>query len=219
MHLQPLEEESVVTHTQVYLFSPFSPYLAKQPHHKSLVLLFFFQEILSAYQALSLQAPLASFVSHPKRHLPYAWAQEIGHINKAYEHIQLLLIGFEDLEKPLLLIQNKIVSTLLQFANKSHLEESEIRILKRRLRQIYLLAEPLIHLNKHNENLIFFLLKNQTSINALAGKGYLHTFLSSLYKQKLKSVEKKLCDQLHERGFFAQISEMKQAFARLRPRM
>ncbi len=197
------------------LFSPFSPHLVKQENYCALLLQFFLKELLAAHQAILHKAPAQLIISPERRHFPYDWAKESGHINKAREHAQLLLIAFAHVEKSVEQIHSILTDLIVQFSGIDSLTSKNHLHLKKKLHQIYHLTEPLVQRFKNNENLIFFLLKNQGSINALAGKGRLLDFLSELHKKKLGQLEKKLSDHYHERGFFSLIPELRQLFSEL----
>ena len=108
-----------------------------------------------------------------------------------------------------------LAELVLSFSYKDKLIVREVALIKRKLKLLYRLAEPLIYHFKDDENLIFFLLKNQDPINALMGKGYLRELLSQLHEKGLGQLEKKLCDQYHDRGFFSLIPELKIRFSEL----
>ncbi len=199
------------------LFSPFSPTMVKQDHHRVLLLQFFLKELLAAHEAIIHQAPINLIISSDFRHFPYDWAKESGHLNKAREHAHLLQAAFPQLEEESVEVQLAIDDLVLRFPFKTTLNSRQKQQLRKKLHQLYLLAEPLIRHFKANENLIFFLLKNQSPINALMGEGFLHTFLSQLHKKGLGQLEKKLCDHYHERGFFSLIPELKKLFSGLNP--
>lgn len=200
---------------QACLFSPFSPHLVRQEHHRILLLQFFLKELLAAHQAILYEAPINLIISSERRHFPYDWAHESGHVNKAREHAQLFSIAFESFEDQAEQIQTTLGDLVLSFSGKESFNSRQKVHIKRKLHQLYLLAEPLISHFKNSENLIFFLLKNQDPVNALMGKGYLQAYLSHLHKKGLGQLEKKLCDHFHDRGFSSLIPELKTRFSEL----
>ncbi len=200
---------------QACLFSPLSPHLVRQEHHRILLLQFFLKELLAAHQAILYEAPINLVISSDRRYFPYDWANESGHVNKAREHAQLILIAFENFEEEAEKIHTMLADLVISFSGKETFNSRQKIQVKRKLHQLYLLAEPLISHYKNNENLIFFLLKNLDSVNALMGKGYLQAFLSHLHKKGLEQLEKKLCDHYHNRGFSSLIPELKTRFSEL----
>lgn len=200
---------------QACLFSPFSPHSVRQEQHRTLLLQFFLKELLAAHQAILHEAPINLVISSEKRHFPYDWAHESGHVNKAREHAQLFIIAFENFEEQVEQIHMTLADLVLTFSGRESLNSRQKLQIKRKLHQLYQLAEPLVSLFKSNENLIFFLLKNQDPVNALMGKGYLRTYLSHLHKKGLGQLEKKLCDHFHDRGFSSLIPELKKRFSEL----
>jgi hypothetical protein len=204
-----------MSHAQAYLFSPFSPYLVKSKYHSVLLLQFFLKDLIGAHQAILSQAPLKQIVSFEPRHLPYDWAKESGCLNKANEHAQLLRFAFEGFETEVEQISRILSDLLASFSQKDGLAAPDAALMKRKLKQLFRLTESLICHSKEDENLIFFLLKNRDPINTLMGTGYLRSFLSKLHEKGLEQLEKKLCDQYHDRGFFSLIPELKMRFSEL----
>ena len=197
------------------LFSPFSPNLVRQEHHCVLLLQFFLKELLAAHQAILYDAPVNLIISLERRHFPYDSAKESGHINKAREHAQLLLIAFESSKEHVEQIHSILTDLTVHFSGFNSFSSRDKLRVKKKLHQLYLLTEPLLNHFKNNENLIFFLLKNQGPIHALAGSGHLLDFLSHLHKKGLGPLERKLCDHYHKRGFFSLIPELKRLFSEL----
>lgn len=200
---------------QACLFSPFSPHLVRQEQHRTLLLQFFLKELLAAHQAILHEAPINLVISSERRHFPYDWAHDSGHVNKAREHAHLLLIAFDNFEAPVQQIHTILADLVLTFSGKEFFNSRQKLQIKRKLHQLYLLVEPLLSDSKNDENLIFFLLKNQDPVNALMGKGYLRTYLSHLHKKGLRQLEKKLCDHFHNRGFSSLVPELKKQFSEL----
>lgn len=200
---------------QACFFSPFSPHSLRQEHHRILLLQFFLKELLATHQAILYDAPINLIISSDRRHFPYDWAHESGHVNKAREHAQLILIAFENFENEAEQIHTTLTDLVRSFSGKESFNSRQKIQVNRKLHELYLLAEPLISYYKNSENLIFFLLKNQDPVNALMGRGYLQTFLSHLHKKGLGQLEKKLCDHYHDRGFSSLIPELKTRFSEL----
>lgn len=197
------------------LFSPFSPNLVKEENHRSLLLQFFLKELLAANLALEEDAPAHLIISSDRRHFPYDWAKESGHVNKAREHGQLLLIAFENFKEQVGEIDVILTELVLQYSCKEHFQARHKVQIRKKLHLLYLLIEPLISNFKNNENLIFFLLKNEDSINSLMGEGHLHAFLSHLHKKGLGQLEKRLSDHYHKRGFSSLVPELKMRISEL----
>jgi len=202
-------------HFQAASFSPFSPSSVRQESQRSLLLQFFLKEILSAHQAILDKTPHHLVISFDWRHFPYDWAHEAGHVNKAREHAQLFSSAFQGFEYENDLIHKLLNDLILSFSGKDSLSSHQKFQIKKKLRQLYLLSEPLVRYCKNSEKLMFFLLKNENLVNALLGKGYLYTFLSHLHKNGLGELEKTLCDHYHNRGFASLVSELKKRFAKI----
>ena len=77
------------------------------------------------------------------------------------------------------------------------------------LQALFVSLEPLLEACKQNENLIYFLLKNRLAIDALMQEGHLRGFLIKVHPCGLETLGENMCDQYHQRGFIAQIPELK----------
>jgi len=77
------------------------------------------------------------------------------------------------------------------------------------MQNLYTSLEPLLEMCRENENLVYFLLKRRSSIDALMHPGYLRDFFHKIHPQGLETLGEKMCDQYHGRGFIAQIPEFK----------
>lgn len=186
----------------VSLFSP-QPLVEKE--NRGLLVQFLLSEVISAHQSLQMGKIDAVVSAHP-RFFPYDWGIKTGYLNRAQEHALLLRKSFPDHEKAIITLEKVLEKTLFAHPAKESLKKRQI---KTSLRFIYLAMEPLIEACKENENLLFFLLKNHQTIDALTQQRHLHDFLQKIHPDGLEILGEKMCDQYHQRGFFSQIPEFK----------
>ena len=176
--------------------SLYSPQALSEKHHRSLLVQFLLFETIEAHRAMMAGNWGAVMTPHP-RFFPYDWAISAGHINKIQEHGLLLKNSFPE--------KARAVKNFERVLSKIDERDDFEPILQK----IYLALEPFIEICKESENLLFFLLKNRQTVDALKGKGYLHSFILKIHSCGLESLGEKMCDQYHQRGFFSQIPEFK----------
>ncbi len=193
-------------------FSPFSKSRVTEQYKSALLLQFLIDEILKTHQAHLTSTPFEQILSYDARFFPYDWAHTNGHLNKAEEHISLLRIAFPKFKKATTQLEKILNSLITSLKQKPSKRED---FLPQGLQNIYSLTEKLIEDCKEEENVIFFLLKNQKEIDALMGKSHLHIFLLALHPEGLTSLKEQLCDHFHDRGFFSVIPELKKLISTL----
>jgi hypothetical protein len=186
--------------------SLFSPQVLAKRHHRALLLQFILAELLGAYQAFLKENSWETILSTHPRFFPYDWAKSPGYLNKLREHAMMLKKSFPDFAKQAKQFEQFLEKTLRSWEKK---KTTPKQYFKHTLQKIYLLIEALLETCKDNENLIFFLLKNNQTIDALMHPGYLRTFLTRVHPSGLEILGEKMCDQYHRRGFISQIPELK----------
>lgn len=154
----------------------------------SLLLQFILSELFEAHKIYDGEN-WEKIVSAQPRFFPYDWNMSVGHLNKTKEHSALL--GSKKFDKHLEKIMKKQLSK---------------ELLRLEIKKLYLILEPFM--DREDENLIFFLLKNRKVIDEVVGKGHLQSY-------QLETLGEKLCDRYHQRGFFSQIPEFKLLLAEL----
>lgn len=185
--------------------SLYSPQALSEKHHRCLLIQFLLYENIEAYKAVMSHRCSAVFTSHP-RFFPYDWAMTTGHLNKMQEHSLLLKNSFPEKQRAVKNFEKTLSKTMTLLSKKKSLNQEQLSLI---LQKIYLGLEPLIEACKESENLLFFLLKNRQTIDALKGSGYLYHFIKRIYSCGLEILGEKMCDQYHQRGFFSQIPEFK----------
>jgi hypothetical protein len=185
--------------------SLFSPQALSEIENRGLLVQFLLFELIEAVKSVQTGKPEAVISSHP-RFFPYDWSSKIGYLNKVQEHALFLKKSFPDHAKSVKNFEKVLSKTLASLLGKKKIQP---RQLETSLLSIYTALEPLIEACRENENLLFFLLKNHQTIDALTRKGYFSDFLQKMHPSGLESLGEKMCDQYHQRGFFSQIPEFK----------
>jgi hypothetical protein len=186
--------------------SLFSPQAISERHHRGLLIQFILFELLESHKAYDAKENWEVILSSHPRHFPYDWSATTGYLNKAQEHSLLLKESFPDHAKSVKNFEREFSKVFSSLTKKKNVLQAQFILA---LRRIYFALEPLIIVCKENENLLFFLLKNRETIDALIGEGHLREFLLKIHPCDLETLGEKMCDQYHRRGFFSQIPEFK----------
>ncbi len=181
----------------------FAPQAISEKHHRSLLIQFMLFELFEAYKSLKENRWENILTPHP-RFFPYDWAKMSGHLNKLQEHSLLLANSFPEQHIAMQALEEVLEGAVISLSAKMTPKR-----LTHALSSLYKAIEPFTRHCKENENLLSFLLKHRTSIDALTEKGHLHRFLLELHPEGLETLGEKMCDQYHQRGFFSQIPEFK----------
>ncbi|MBS0604614.1 MAG: hypothetical protein JSS60_06200 [Verrucomicrobia bacterium] len=185
--------------------SLFSPQALSERENRGLLIQFLLSELIEAYKSVQSGKLDAVVTPHP-RFFPYDWSAKTGYLNKILEHALLLQKSFPDRARAVKNCERTLSKTLASFSKKKKLDKEQMHST---LQTVYSSLEPLIEACKENENLLFFLLKNRTALDALTRKGHLQEFLGKIHPCGLEILGEKMCDQYHQRGFFSQIPEFK----------
>lgn len=127
----------------VPIFSPFSAETVGQGQGPALLVQFILKELIDETDYLKKTTPVAM--------RPFEWAEKAGSYNRVFEHAALLPYAFTNL-----------TDEAKQFINNLHKPCLELMTL----------LEPFIFACKENENLIYFLLRqqNHTAVKQLLAK-------------------------------------------------
>ncbi len=185
--------------------SLFSPQALYEKENRGLLIQFLLSELFEAYQSIQ-SGKLEKVITFHPRFFPYDWNTMAGYLNKIHEHALLLEKSFSDCPKAVNNCEKTLSKTLQTLSDKKKLTK---KLLERSLQTVYSSLEPLIYACKENENLLFFLLKNRTILDALNQPEYLQDFLHKMHPDGMEILGEKMCDQYHQRGFFSQIPEFK----------
>lgn len=186
--------------------SLFSPQAISERHHRGLLIQFILFELFEAYRAHHRQENWEMILSVHPRHFPYDWSGVTGYLNKIQEHSLLLKESFVDHVKSVKSFEKEFSKALAFLAKKKKVSIEQLNLV---LKKVYFVLEPFVEICKDNENLLHFLLKNRTTVDAMINEGHLHSFLLYIYSNDLETLGEKMCDQYHQRGFFSQIPEFK----------
>ena len=148
-----------------HIFSPFSKETVHQGQGPALVVQFILKELLRETDTLKKTTPVAM--------RPFEWSEKAGSYNKVLEHATLLPFAFTHLAKE-----------AKQFINS----------LNKPCNEIIELLSPFILSCKDNENLIYFLLRQQ---NHVAVK----SLLSKLFPEGVEKLKAVAISKYHKRGF------------------
>jgi hypothetical protein len=192
--------------------SLFSPQALQQIHHRGLLLQFVIAELLESHRMYRMGFDWELVLSSHPRFFPYDWAARSGHLNKAQEHALLLEKSFPVQARTVKKFETLLSKILFSWSKKEKIAGTEF---SEGLQSLFSCLEPLMAHCKEDENLIFFLLKNRIAIDELMQQGYLRQFLLKMNPSGLETLGEKMCDQYHQRGFAAQISELKHLMAEL----
>ena len=195
----------------VFLHSPFSESNVMKGNNRSLLLQFILSEIFQSKQSEQNKEPLTKiFFSVSSSFYPLDWSSQRGHLNKVAEHMQLLKKAFPEQESAVAIFKHALQNTTTVIANHCDTPvENFDRQLSLYLKQLFLLLEPIMIECTDDENLVFFLLKNQKVIHSLTHQSYLLNFLQKNCEKEVESLSKSLCDRFHCRGFSSLIPEVK----------
>ena len=185
----------IVTTTMTDI-SLLSPHALAEKHHRALLLQFILHELIRAHAAF--QNGETVYCSLPQ-FFPYDWASEPKALNRAEEHAKLLKRSFSDQEK----------SVKKWETSFSKLVAANAENFFAKLQEVIAAIEPLLKICKEDENLILFLLKRRTVLDAIMRPSYIKEFLLYVHPNGLESLGEKMCDKYHQRGFLAQIPEFK----------
>lgn len=185
--------------------SLFLPQATTQRHNRALLLQFILAELFEAHKAVSADDWKTIFTWQP-RFFPYDWATQSGHLNKFKEHGLLLKKSFPDYPKTIREFECLLKKVFSTWEDK---KKSSKKQFEKTLKMFYSSLEKLLEACKENENLIYFLLKNRKSIDAIMQPEHLRNFLLRIHPCGLETLGEKMCDKYHERGFISQIPELK----------
>lgn len=185
----------------------FSPPVLAQKHCRALLLQFVLAELFEAQEAFQEKQNCESIFSIHPQFFPYDWAMPSGAFNKIKEYENLLKRNFSEEAKVIKVFEDTLKKILISWEKKKRLPHKSS--FAKTLRQLYSALEPLLETCKKNENLIFFLLKHRKKIDAMMHEGYFRDYLLRIYPCGLEVLGEKMCDKYHQRGFIAQVAELK----------
>lgn len=193
--------------------SIFLPGILSHPSHRALTLQFVLSELFKAHEAFESNAPWDQILSAHTVAFPYDLGKSIGHLNKLWDHSLHLKKSFFQLTPKLKRFEKALFCLLVSWNSHQKVEKS---IFYKGIKRLYSLLEPFIKICKEDENLFLFLLKNKQTVDQICSSNYLQLLFEGFYPEGRVSLEKKMCDRYHERGFFSQISEIKTLLSNLK---
>lgn len=198
-----------LSHSSVYLYSPFSMRTVCEDQNKALLLQFILTELLNAKDAHEKNDPLEFVFSSPACFFPFDWSYEVGCLNKIHEHALLLEYAFPSFQEERAEFQIQLEKTLSYIVkhkkNKKELDNSE---LLEYFRQLYLQLHPFIIACRENEGLLLFLLKNQEDICEMAGPTGLSHLFNKMFPEGLQKLTETLRTNYQDRGFTMLLTEI-----------
>lgn len=202
----------------VFLHSPFSESNVTKGNNRSLLLQFILSEIFQSKRAHENKDPVTKiFFPISSSFYPLDWSSQRGHLNKVWEHCQLLKHAFPEHKEATHVFKHALVNTTTIIANHCDTPSENFDMqLTLYLKQLYLMLEPLMIECKDDENFLFFLLKNQEIIHALTYSSYLISFLQKHTEEEIDSLCESICDSFHSRGFACLIPEVKASISHLK---
>jgi len=177
---------------QLYYHSPFSKTTSFTEKNKALLLSFALSEIFHCTSELSKTWDHPSSFEEKTYDAP---------LNILQEHSTLLLIAFPVFISSLIEFKEK-TSSLIYFL-RQNLSFSP----KNRLKELFLLLQPLIKQCKDDENFLFFLISHYKEINWILDSSYLPSLFNELYPDSSK-LHTLLCDHFHKKGLTRLLPEI-----------
>lgn len=198
-----------MAYSEIYLYSPLSPYTVCEGQNRALLLQFILSEIYHAKDAHQKDDPLEFVFSSPACFFPYDWSCEVGSLNKIQEHAQLLEYAFPELQEATEQLHACLDEALKHVTMHRHLnEEISSEELRRDLSELVRNLQPFIAICKENENLLLFLLKNADEFEELCGQGSLNELLKRLFPEGLEKIAHLLRQGYQSRGFDTLLPEI-----------
>lgn len=199
-----------MTDSGVFLHSPFSESNVMKGNNRSLLLQFILSELFQTTRAHISKEPLTKiFFPVSSSFYPLDWSSQRGHLNKVWEHCQLLKIAFPEQTQATTIFKHALINTTTAIANHCDTPTDNFDMqLKLYLKQLYLVLEPLMIECKNDENFLFFLLKNQDAVRSITHSTHLLSFFQK-HCEEIDSLCESICDSFHSRGFACLIPEVK----------
>ncbi|MCI0381947.1 MAG: hypothetical protein L0207_02705 [Chlamydiae bacterium] len=190
-----------------HLYSPFSVKTVRDGQNHALLLQFILSELFHAKDAHEKDDPLEFVFSSPACFFPFDWSYEIGCLNKIHEHAILLEYAFPAMKEEADKFHAILEKTLhhIREYKKKKMEISHEELLTC-LKSIYDFLEPFLLQCKENENLLFFLLKNQDTINTISYPETLANLLKKIHPKGMNHLANLLRTRYQARGF-SQLSD------------
>jgi len=187
-----------------FLHSPFSPTLAVREENKVLLLQFILSDLFSAFHFQKENA-LDHVFSPESFFYPYDWSLRIGCLNKIQEHSILLAQAFECLKEPLVVFNQALEKEISRCREGSSGD----------LSLLFIALFPFLESHRHNENLLFFLLKKQKEITEMLPSETCKGLLLKLYPEGLEAIKKLVAENYQKRGFTSVLNEIQFLFKEL----
>ncbi len=198
-----------MSHSFVYLHSPFSMRTVSEEQNKALLLQFILTELLHAKDAHEKNDPLEFVFSSPACFFPFDWSYEVGCLNKIHEHALLLEYAFPSFSAQRATFQIHLEQTLSYvILHKKNKKEVDNGKLLEYFRGLYVLLHPFIIACRDNEGLLLFLLKNQEDICEMAAPDNLSHLLDQMFPEGLKKFSETLRTKYEDRGFTSLLTEI-----------
>jgi len=180
---------------RLFFHSPFVPSHVQHEQNASLLLQFFLSALLSYQSETSEQ------ISSPYSFFLYDRVKLGSLLDQLIEHATLFPYAFPSLKK-----ETKEIAKILESLKK---ETKTHRKNEKITRLVFHLA-PFLLQCKDNENLLFFLLKNQHK------RKELQEFLTQVSLPGKTSLKKHLTERFKQRGFFSILAELEEILKNVR---